>query len=109
MITAKDAKLSAFDVVLDVWHPTSTMLDRSDAMNPEPGCSGANVSSQLEGQMTEDVEHLHEHVLDPVVIDGGRYRVSSRPGDGAQMQPETLFRFAFVAGAEWGHREGVVA
>jgi hypothetical protein len=38
---------------------------------------------------------------DPVVIDGGRYRVPSRPGYRAQMQPETLSRFAFAAGAEW--------
>jgi hypothetical protein len=45
--------------------------------------------------------HPHEHLLDPAVIDVGRYRIPSRPGHSPQMQPETLVRFAFAAGAEW--------
>jgi len=65
MITADDAKIAAIDV-LDVRFPTSRLLDGLVAMNP-----------------------------DPVVIDGRRYRVLSRPGCGAQMEPETLSRFAF--------------
>jgi L-fuconate dehydratase len=59
------------------------------------------VSGSLEGRMIEYVDHLHEHFLDPVVIDRGRYRVPSRPGYSAQMRAGSLERYAFPEGAEW--------
>jgi L-fuconate dehydratase len=59
------------------------------------------VSASLDGRMIEYVDHLHEHFLDPVVIEDGRYRVPSRPGYSAQMCAETLERYAFPSGAEW--------
>jgi L-fuconate dehydratase len=59
------------------------------------------VSGSLEGRMIEYVDHLHEHFLDPVVIDRGRYRVPTRPGYSAQMRAETLERYAFPDGPEW--------
>ena len=51
--------------------------------------------------MIEYVDHLHEHFLDPVVIDGGAYRLPSLPGYSAEMRPESLARYRFPDGAEW--------
>jgi hypothetical protein len=89
------------------------MLARDGTVQPHGHCRGAHggpgghrsyrvTTSMLNGdQEFACIDHLHEHALDPVVIDGGRYRVPSRPGDRGQMQPETLSRFAFAAGADW--------
>jgi len=59
------------------------------------------ISGRLDGRMIEYVDHLHEHFLDPVVIDGGAYRLPSLPGYSAEMRPESLARYRFPDGAEW--------
>jgi L-fuconate dehydratase len=59
------------------------------------------ISGTREGRMIEYVDHLHEHFLDPVVIDGGAYRLPSRPGYSAEMRPESLVRYAYPGGTEW--------
>ena len=61
------------------------------------------VSGRLEGRMVEYVDHLHEHFIDPVVVEHGRYRVPSRPGYSAQMRAESIERYAFPHGDEWRH------
>ena len=38
------------------------------------------VSGSLERRVVEYVDHLHEHFVDPVVIERGRYRVPTVPG-----------------------------
>jgi L-fuconate dehydratase len=65
------------------------------------------VSGELEGRMIEYVDHLHEHFVDPVVVEGGRYRVPTRPGYGAEMWPESLRRYSFADGEVW--REAALA
>ena len=67
------------------------------------------VSGSLEGRMIEYVDHLHEHFLDPVVIESGRYRVPTLPGYSAQMAQASLDRYTFPGGAAWsaaGDRSG---
>jgi L-fuconate dehydratase len=59
------------------------------------------VSGELGGRMIEYVDHLHEHFVDPVVIDRGRYRLPSLPGYSAQMRPESLAQYSFPNGAAW--------
>jgi L-fuconate dehydratase len=59
------------------------------------------VSGSLEGRMIEYVDHLHEHFLDPVVVERGRYRLPSRPGYSAEMRAESLARYRYPDGAEW--------
>jgi L-fuconate dehydratase len=59
------------------------------------------VSGHLEGRMIEYVDHLHEHFVDPVVIDRGRYRVPTRPGYSAEILRHSLERFTFPDGPEW--------
>jgi L-fuconate dehydratase len=38
------------------------------------------VSASLERRVVEYVDHLHEHFVDAVVVDRGRYRVPTAPG-----------------------------
>jgi L-fuconate dehydratase len=59
------------------------------------------ISGTREGRMIEYVDHLHEHFLDPVVIDRGAYRLPTARGYSAEMRPASLARFAYPGGAEW--------
>jgi L-fuconate dehydratase len=59
------------------------------------------LGTPLEGTMIEYVDHLHEHFLDPVVVEGGSYRLPTRPGYSAEIRPETLAAFRYPDGAEW--------
>jgi L-fuconate dehydratase len=53
------------------------------------------VSGSLENRVTEYVDHLHEHFVDPVVIRNGRYMPPQKPGYSITMLPETLAEFEF--------------
>jgi L-fuconate dehydratase len=53
------------------------------------------VSGTLEGRVTEYVDHLHEHFLDPCVIRNAAYVAPSEPGFSIQMKPESLRQFEF--------------
>ena len=59
------------------------------------------VSASLENRVVEYVDHLHEHFVDPVVIDRGRYRVPTAPGYSITMKPESLRAFAWPHGSAW--------
>jgi L-fuconate dehydratase len=67
------------------------------------------ISGRLEGRVIEYVDHLHEHFLDPVVIDRGAYRLPTAPGYSAEMRPESLERYRFPDGAEWDGGAGLRA
>jgi L-fuconate dehydratase len=59
------------------------------------------VSGSLRDRTTEYAGHLHEHFLDPVRVEAGRYRVPEAPGYSIEMRPESLAAFSFPDGAEW--------
>jgi L-fuconate dehydratase len=59
------------------------------------------VGASSEGRVVEYVDHLHEHFVDPCVVERGRYRVPTKPGYSSQMRAESLHEFAFPAGAAW--------
>ena len=59
------------------------------------------VSASLEDRITEYVDHLHEHFVDPVVISGGRYMVPRSPGYSITMKPESRARYRYPDGAYW--------
>ncbi len=59
------------------------------------------VSGELTDRVIEYVDHLHEHFVDPVVIERGAYRVPRVPGFSAQMHPESLVRYAYPDGEAW--------
>jgi L-fuconate dehydratase len=61
----------------------------------------ARVGTSREGRMIEYVDHLHEHYVEPVRVQEGRYLAPLRPGIGAEMLEDSLDRWEFPAGAGW--------
>ncbi|GHD81473.1 L-fuconate dehydratase [Salinibacterium amurskyense] len=59
------------------------------------------VSGTLENRVTEFVDHLHEHFVDPCIVENGAYRVPMAPGYSAQMHESSLAEFSFPAGSYW--------
>ncbi|WP_018386923.1 L-fuconate dehydratase [Ancylobacter sp. FA202] len=57
------------------------------------------VSGTKEGRVIEYVDHLHEHFLDPCVIENAAYMPPRQPGFSIEMKPETLSAFAYVPAA----------
>lgn len=59
------------------------------------------VSGSLEGRITEYVDHLHEHFVDPCVVTGGRYLAPLTPGTSITMRPESLEAHTHPQGEVW--------
>jgi L-fuconate dehydratase len=62
------------------------------------------VAPSLEGRFTEYADHLHEHFVDPVVVEDGAYRLPQAPGYGVELRAESLRAHVFPEGRVW--REG---
>ncbi|SEE86400.1 enolase C-terminal domain-like protein [Ruania alba] len=54
------------------------------------------LSGTTEDRMIEYVDHLHEHFLEPVVIENARYRAPQRPGSGAEMHAASVQEFTWT-------------
>jgi L-fuconate dehydratase len=59
------------------------------------------VGGSLDGRMVEYVDHLHEHFVDPVRVDAGRYVPPTEPGYSSAMRPESVAEFSFPDGPAW--------
>lgn len=59
------------------------------------------VSASQENRVIEFVDHLHEHFVDPVRMNHGRYMPPSQPGYSIQMKPESLCDYRFPNGPAW--------
>lgn len=59
------------------------------------------VSGSLENRITEYVDHLHEHFLDPCVVKNGRYVAPTAPGTSITIRPESLTSHTFPTGPVW--------
>lgn len=59
------------------------------------------VSTSLEGRVTEFVDHLHEHFVDPARVVKGRYLLPQRPGYSTEIFPETLSNYSYPDGPVW--------
>ncbi|MGH9384596.1 MAG: L-fuconate dehydratase [Vicinamibacterales bacterium] len=59
------------------------------------------VSATLENRVTEFVDHLHEHFVDPVVIRSARYMPPLTPGYSAEIKPESRLRYRYPTGDAW--------
>ena len=59
------------------------------------------VSGTLEDRVIEYVDHLHEHFVDPAVIEDGRYRTPTAPGFSAEMTTDALEAHLFPDGSAW--------
>jgi L-fuconate dehydratase len=63
------------------------------------------VSGSWDDRVIEYVDHLHEHFIDPAVIEGGRYRAPRAPGFSARMRPESIAAHRYPDGPVWRARE----
>jgi L-fuconate dehydratase len=59
------------------------------------------VSGSLDGRITEFVDHLHEHFIDPCVVKRGRYQTPTAPGTSITMKPSSLAEFTYPGGKTW--------
>jgi L-fuconate dehydratase len=59
------------------------------------------VSGSLDGRVTEYVDHLHEHFVDPCIVEGGAYRMPTAPGYSAEMVAASIEEFRFPGGTYW--------
>ena len=67
------------------------------------------VSGSLEGRVTEFVDHLHEHFVEPCVVRNGAYVLPTAPGYSAEMHSGSVEEFAFPNGGYWAGRSQPVA
>jgi L-fuconate dehydratase len=59
------------------------------------------VSTSLENRVTEFVDHLHEHFVDPVRIVNGHYLLPQQPGYSTEISSETLLTHSYPDGPVW--------
>jgi len=59
------------------------------------------VAGRMDDRITEFVDHLHEHFIDPVVIRRGRYMVPETPGYSSTIKAETRAAYRFPDGPVW--------
>jgi len=57
------------------------------------------VSGALDGRMTEYAAHLHEHFVDPVRVERGRYRLPLAPGFSAEILAASRIRYRHAPAA----------
>jgi len=55
------------------------------------------VSGTMEGRVTEYVDHLHEHFVDPCVVKGATYMPPTAPGFSITMKAASLEQYRFRA------------
>ena len=59
------------------------------------------VSGSVQGRVTEYVDHLHEHFLEPCIIRHGHYVAPRAAGYSIEMKSTSLETYAFPDGAAW--------
>lgn len=59
------------------------------------------VSGSLEGRVTEYVDHLHEHFVEPCIVSEGAYALPTAPGYSAEMFPSSVEEYSFPDGSYW--------
>lgn len=59
------------------------------------------VSASTDNRVIEYVDHLHEHFVDPVRMNGTHYAPPQHPGCSSEIKKESRERFAFPHGTAW--------
>ncbi len=59
------------------------------------------ITGTMENRVTEFVDHLHEHFVDPVVIDRARYMPPVAPGYGTEIKKASRATHRFPDGGVW--------
>ncbi|NRB17992.1 MAG: L-fuconate dehydratase [Rhodobacteraceae bacterium] len=53
------------------------------------------ITGEKDSKRIEFVDHLHEHFVDPCIVENGAYAAPDMPGFSIQMKPQTLCDFRF--------------
>ena len=53
------------------------------------------ISGEKDSKRIEFVDHLHEHFVDPCIVDRGAYMAPKIPGFSIEMKPESIERYTF--------------
>ncbi len=59
------------------------------------------ISGKIDDRIIEFVDHLHEHFVDPVVINNGAYMPPSQPGYSIEMKTESIETYTYPTGRFW--------
>ena len=59
------------------------------------------ITGKMEDRAIEFVDHQHQHFLDPVRIQHGRYLAPEVPGFSAEMHPASIAEFSYPDGRFW--------
>jgi L-fuconate dehydratase len=59
------------------------------------------VSATMDDRVIEYVDHLHEHFVDPVRVERGRYAAPLRPGYSIEIRAESRELYAYPGGKAW--------
>jgi L-fuconate dehydratase len=59
------------------------------------------ISGTSQHRMIEYVDHLHDHFVEPVRVERGRYLAPLAPGGGARLRAESIAEFSFPDGPAW--------
>ncbi|WP_328320117.1 L-fuconate dehydratase [Kribbella sp. NBC_00382] len=62
------------------------------------------VAATLEGRVTEYVDHLHEHFVDPCVVRDGAYVLPTAAGYSAEMHGDSVDTYTYPTGRYWAAR-----
>ncbi len=62
------------------------------------------ISGSLDDRIAEYSDHLHEHFVEPVNMQNGRYLPPSAPGYSITMKTDSLDRYEYPNGAAWVNR-----
>lgn len=52
-----------------------------------------------DGRVIEYVDHLHEHFVEPCIVEGGTYRAPTAPGFSIEMKASSLAKYEYRKGA----------
>ncbi|MGI9541887.1 MAG: L-fuconate dehydratase [Cyclobacteriaceae bacterium] len=59
------------------------------------------ISGTMESRIIEYVDHLHEHFVNPVVVQNGAYMPPIAPGYSTEIKSESREKYEFLTGAVW--------
>jgi L-fuconate dehydratase len=59
------------------------------------------ISGTMENRVAEFVDHLHEHFVDPVVVERARYVVPKRPGYSTEIKNDSRAAYRYPDGPVW--------
>jgi L-fuconate dehydratase len=59
------------------------------------------VSGRMDDRVTEFVDHLHEHFVDPTVIRRARYVAPTAPGYSSEIKPDSRIAYQYPSGPIW--------